>query len=436
MRALILDGTVPSDPSAPAFLTALTGELGRRGAACSVLPLRQLHISHCLGDFNCWQKTPGVCTIEDDGRTVARAVHDADVTILFGPTSFGGYCSGVKRAVDRLVCLALPFFEERAGETHHPPRYARPVRLGALGWTAAPSADVELTFRRLVESNAVNFSSPRWSALLSGGEVPSERIAAFCEELLAPGARPFPVEDPVQAHRELLAVARGVSGDDPAPRRVALFVGSARPKWKSNSESLGRALVEPLANAGAEVAVHHAARFAHQRDIAAAAHDLLDADLLVITSPIYVDGLPFLVTRALEEMAATAGRRPALAMVVNCGFPEAAQCAGALRIGRNFADQAGMRWAGGLALGGGEMIAGRPLEKLGGMAKNARAAIAVAGRALAASQAIPDGASEALAKPLIPLGLYLAAGALGQRWAAFRSGVKQKALRARPFDPR
>ena len=53
--------------------------------------------------------------------------------------------------------------------------------------------------------------------------------------------------------------------------------------------------------------------------------------------------------------------------LLNCGFPEPEQMRFALQMLREFAREAGYCYAGGLTVGGGEAIHGRPLASTGGM---------------------------------------------------------------------
>ena len=92
------------------------------------------------------------------------------------------------------------------------------------------------------------------------------------------------------------------------------------------------------------------------------------ADIVILAFPLYVDGLPYLVTQALEQIAArraalqTDIRRPRFLAIANCGFPEVQHNATALAICRQFADEAGF------ALGG-RAGAGRGRGDLGPAAR-------------------------------------------------------------------
>src|SRR6202521_6425403 len=154
--------------------------------------------------------------------------------------------------------------------------------------------------------------------------------------------------------------------------RAVLLVGSAKPAGTSTSEALGRYLFGRLAERGVVTTVLFVGRSPGslaERRLAAA---LADANLFVLATPLYVDSLPFLVTRALEYVARSTSVRRApctFAALINCGFPEAEQCRTGLDIAKAFSVRAGLDWAGGLALGEGGAIDGTPLEELGGFSR-------------------------------------------------------------------
>ncbi len=119
---------------------------------------------------------------------------------------------------------------------------------------------------------------------------------------------------------------------------------------------------------------------------------------------------------------------------MNSGFPEASQNATALRICRRFADEARFEWAGGIALGGGEAIGGRPLAKVGGMARNVVRALDLAASELAAGRPVPEAAIRLMARPLVPTWLYLLFGRRGWRRRAARHHAGDR-MDARPYAP-
>jgi hypothetical protein len=157
----------------------------------------------------------------------------------------------------------------------------------------------------------------------------------------------------------------------------------------------------------------------------------------VLAFPLYIDSLPALVVRALEQIAARRHRRcdgapQRLMVIINCGFPEPHHNDTALRICRRFAAEAGFEWAGSLALGAGETIHGQALNDIRGMARNVIRSLDLAAEALGEGKPVPPKAVKLMAKPLIPRWAYLLFGSRFWKKAAKRHGVRDR-LSDRPF---
>jgi hypothetical protein len=202
---------------------------------------------------------------------------------------------------------------------------------------------------------------------------------------------------------------------------------------------LGAYLLEQLEQRGFEsdtILLYRAYRSEEGREALLSATSV--ADLIVLAFPLYVDCLPALTIRALEDIAAyrQAGSTrdgQQLAAIVNCGFPESSQNETALRICQQFAREAGLEWAGGLALGAGQSINGRPLAGLGGMVRNIAAALDMAAGALAEGGSVPQEAVTAMASPMMPAWTYSLFGGIGWRLQARQHGAQRK-LNARPYE--
>lgn len=223
------------------------------------------------------------------------------------------------------------------------------------------------------------------------------------------------------------------------PAKALLLIGSAKPQGQSTSEALGSYLLDQLVHQGysGETQYVHRALRTPQRSQA-----LLDAvdqcDLLILAFPLYVDSLPYLVTDALERIADHRRAQPTpvpmrFLAIANCGFPEAQQNETALAICQEFARLTAMTWAGGLALGQGGAIAGRPLTEVGGMARNVIAALDLTARALRQGEPAPPQAVTLMAKPLMPPIFYTMLGNVGWHLEARRQGAAGH-LHDQPFD--
>lgn len=432
MKALILAGAGPGHATAAAVATALEEALGSRGYQARREDLTRASVPDCRGDFGCWVVTPGQCVQPGPHRDLAREVIGSHLLAVVTPLSFGGYASPVKRVLDHLIPLISPFFATVERETHHEPRYPRFPDLLAIGLLERPDARAEAVFARVVERNALNMRVRRFaSAVVAGTD---------------PGAAPGPVARAVEALERSQPPRVAVPPLDLAPLpdlphrpalRATFLVGSPKGE-RSTSASLAAHLGRRLAERGVSVstAVLPSALKADPAlgDLAAG---LAEADLVVLSAPLYVDGLPGPVTAALEVLASRSPRpgSPAgtrLVALVNCGFPEAVHDDTGLGICRGFAAAVGWDWAGGLAIGGGGMVDARPLGSLGGRVRNLTRALDLAAAALAEGRTIPPEADRLARRPAVPHWLYRLAGDWSFRWQARRHGVGDR-LRDRPY---
>jgi len=216
-----------------------------------------------------------------------------------------------------------------------------------------------------------------------------------------------------------------------------LLTGSPKGR-RSASFLLGSILAEGLRARGAAVVEGMLHGELRSEEGTGRVLDAVDAsDLVVLSFPLYVDSLPAPLTHLLERIAerrALAPRpgAPRLAVVVQCGFPEAHQCDTAVGICRLFAERTDMRWAGALAMGMGGSLGG-DLRKLPGGGKNILDALDMASKSLADGGDIPGDAVTRFAKPLMPRWLYLLFGNLGWRMQ-MRKNKASRPMSYRPYS--
>lgn len=216
-------------------------------------------------------------------------------------------------------------------------------------------------------------------------------------------------------------------------RRVLLLIGSAKLK-RSTSEVLGTYIIDKLGEKGFESET----KFAHKILKSNTGKDELlssvnKADLIVLAFPLFVDCLPYPVIRMLEHIANNRQvgsdlKRQSLLCLVNCGFPEAHQNNTAIEICRQFAREVGLEWAGGLALGAGEVISGRGLAEVGWLSRNVVKSLDLALESLADNKPVSQKAVALMAKPLIPRWLYLFRGDLRWKRASKKHGTHDRIL--------
>lgn len=218
-----------------------------------------------------------------------------------------------------------------------------------------------------------------------------------------------------------------------APKRVLLLVGSPRGS-KSTSYALGDYLLERLKSRGATIEFRLLYKsLASDEGLADLLVCVARAELIVLSTPLYVDSLPSRVIRTLEYLAEKADLRgKSLLAIVQCGFPEALHNRTALAICRQFASEREMVWVGGLALGMGEIIHGKPLLEAGGMVRKVVAALDLTAEELAEGRPVPDEAVALMAKPFVPIWLYAFMGNRG--WKKQAKGGAAKKLRDKPYE--
>ena len=103
-------------------------------------------------------------------KPILRAWAEADLIAFLTPVTFGGYSPELKKALDRIMPVLLPFFMKIRGETHHPQRYPRRRRLLAVGTQKQEDAASESVFRELVRRNALNMGDVEATTLVFSGD--------------------------------------------------------------------------------------------------------------------------------------------------------------------------------------------------------------------------------------------------------------------------
>ena len=216
-----------------------------------------------------------------------------------------------------------------------------------------------------------------------------------------------------------------------------LLIGSPKP-GASASRSFGEAVLSRLAARGAETRTARVTpSFRSPEAMDRLMTDIDWADLVLLSSPVYVDTLPAPVMRLLETWGrradgrVTANGHPVrFAALVQCGFPEAQHCMMAIDVCEEFCRESGVGWAGALAFGCGGALAGRTPER-SPLAK-AVPALDEAADALAAGREIPEEARRAFERQFAPTWAYKLFGGLSWWWIARKRGGREP-LRLRRY---
>ncbi len=170
---------------------------------------------------------------------------------------------------------------------------------------------------------------------------------------------------------------------------VLVIAGSRRPK--SNTGAIVRDLESRLAASGQRAAVWRIPKWSAGVEATGEAMEKLrGADVVVLVAPSYLDELPAVTQRLLEDVwerrAELGGHAPLLYGIAHSGFPEPIQRRAELRSMRFFAEQMGWTWMGGVGFGGTSPIDGRPLDEAGMFSRQLRKVLPLAAADIAAGR--------------------------------------------------
>ena len=128
---LILNGN-PNKSRFDSYLDDLQEQLKAAGVQVQQYNVRDLNIKQCLGCWNCWLKTPGLCVIKDDMELIYPLLARVDLVLWASPLILGTISGILKQTQDRFIPMIHPYIEVVDGECHHKFRYAHNPDLGLL----------------------------------------------------------------------------------------------------------------------------------------------------------------------------------------------------------------------------------------------------------------------------------------------------------------
>jgi len=163
MKFLILNGNpLGGNGNIDPYIDHLVEEMKSAGHDVMAIALRDLKISPCIGCFQCWVKTPGLCSINDDARDITRQFIASEHVILASPLTMGFPSYLLKNAMDRNICIVHPHLEEVDGEVHHKKRYDRyPVISYLLEKEASTDEEDIAILKDIFRRQAINM----WSSV-------------------------------------------------------------------------------------------------------------------------------------------------------------------------------------------------------------------------------------------------------------------------------
>lgn len=151
MNVLLINGSPKGKNSnslklAYSFIEGLKSEYESNGKEVSIeeLHVASMNIDACKGCFTCWKKTPGICCIKDDMKTVIDKQLEADIILWSFPLYYFSVPGILKNLIDRQLPMSLPFMSSREdgyGSGSHDSRYnmegKRHVLISTCGFYSA-----------------------------------------------------------------------------------------------------------------------------------------------------------------------------------------------------------------------------------------------------------------------------------------------------------
>ena len=119
--------------------------------------LSQMRISHCLGCFGCWIRTPGRCVIRDDAVSIYPRIAASRKLLYVSRIWCGSYDLPMKTMLERAIPIQQAFIRLLDGQTHHVQRDVALKEATIIGYGDI-SEEEQNIFRQLVHCNAKNMN--------------------------------------------------------------------------------------------------------------------------------------------------------------------------------------------------------------------------------------------------------------------------------------
>lgn len=85
--------------------------------------IKDMNINYCIGCWDCWVKTPGLCRLKDDHAMILKSLINSQHVLFISNVRTGFITSTLKKTLDRIIPCALPYIREYKNESHHYQRY-------------------------------------------------------------------------------------------------------------------------------------------------------------------------------------------------------------------------------------------------------------------------------------------------------------------------
>ena len=275
-------------------------------------------IHPCVGCFGCWNKDPGRCVVKDGYENMGYLIHHAEEVTVISRYTYGGFSGFVKNVFDRCLAYVLPHFEVIDGETHHQKRYQEDKPFTFIFYGHDLSEEEKAGAIRYVNAVCTN-------------------IRGYVKEVI------FWPEKEQQRQMAVLP--------DQREGKAVLLNASMR---QGNSRKLAAELQKKL---DLETEIVDLSKYLNSYE--KLLETLQNVPVIVLCTPLYVDGLPSQLIRLMEyfekEYRGTAKRIYTLA---NMGLYESKQLVNLFSQVNRWCTKMGFAYCGSVGVGAGELVGG------------------------------------------------------------------------------
>lgn len=155
MKILIVNGNSREDYlEFDTYIKELVINLKEIGHEINQIELNGMELYDCIGCYNCWVKTPGICCFDDGQGSFIQEYLAADAVIFASPVIMGFVSAQLKRLSDRMIPLVHPFLIINNNRMAHIPRYSHYPKVALLLDDSGKLYDGSLDIFKTVYRNA------------------------------------------------------------------------------------------------------------------------------------------------------------------------------------------------------------------------------------------------------------------------------------------
>ena len=152
MKVLVINGSAKKDKGYTAkILDPFINGMKQAGAQVDLLYAKQLNVTPCTGDFDCWYENSGKCYINDVMQQVYPKLRESDIFVLGIPV-YTPIPGAMQNFLNRLMPLLNPILRFRDGHTqiqfHDDVKIKKIALVSVCGWWELGNFD---TVTRIVE---------------------------------------------------------------------------------------------------------------------------------------------------------------------------------------------------------------------------------------------------------------------------------------------